>query len=329
MAKKLLSVLIISLVLFSCGERRRKAPDEPATPKRPTVMVPSFNGDSAFAFVAAQTAFGPRVPGSSAHEQCAQWLEHTLKRFTEYVIVQSFPARGWNDKILNGKNIIATFNPDARKRIFLCAHWDSRPYADHDPNPANHNKPIDGANDGASGVGVLLEIAHLIHARNINVGIDIILFDLEDYGEPEFAEVNKKDTWALGSQYWAGTPHIPGYHANFGILLDMVGASDATFYLEGTSMAYAPEIMRKVWRTAHQLGYANHFVMQESNPITDDHYYVNLIAHIPTIDIIHQDPGSPNGFFPYWHTLNDNLGQIDPNTLKAVGQTVTQVIYSH
>lgn len=318
--------LCMILLVGGCRQKNQNS-DDPPTP--PAITVPSFNADSAFAFVEAQTAFGPRVPGSKAHARCAEWLEASLKRFTEHVKVQSFASRAWNNQILNGKNIIGSFNPDARKRILLCAHWDSRPYADHDPNPANHNKPIDGANDGASGVGALLEIARILHANPIDIGIDIIFFDLEDYGEPQDAQSDHQDNWGLGSQYWARTPHIPGYRASFGILLDMVGGKDATFFMEGTSMNYAPDIMRKVWNTAQQIGYGNYFVLQESNPITDDHYYINTIAGIPTIDIIQHDPTSKTGFYPHWHTLNDNISQIDPNTLKAVGQTVLQTIYSN
>jgi Zn-dependent M28 family amino/carboxypeptidase len=325
----LLLLITVTLMIVSCREKKREVQEDPTTTTLPAVFVPSINADSAFAFVAQQTAFGPRVPGTRAHAECAEWLEATLRRFTEHVTVQQFTTRVWNDKVISGKNIIGAFNPDARKRILLCAHWDSRPYADHDPDPANHNKPIDGANDGASGVGALLEIARLIHEHGIETGIDIIFFDLEDYGEPQLVETPKRDTWALGSQFWARTPHFPGYRANFGILLDMVGGENATFYMEGTSMAYAPEIMRKVWRTAHQLGYGSMFIMQESNPITDDHYYINKIANIPTIDIIQHDPMSKTGFFKYWHTMNDNLKHIDRNTLKAVGQTVLQVIYSY
>lgn len=322
--------LFFGLLVFmavSCKQRPEVA-DDPVDVVVSTVAVPIFDADSAFYFVERQTAFGPRVPGTKAHAECALWLEESLKRFADDVIVQPFATRLWNNQVVNGKNIIGIFNPEARKRILLCAHWDSRPYADHDPDPANYNRHIDGANDGASGVGALLEIARQIHNNGIDIGIDIIFFDLEDWGEPQDVISGKRDTWALGSQYWAETPHIPGYRANFGILLDMVGAPDATFYLEGTSMAYAPDIMRKVWRTAHQLGYANYFIMQESNPITDDHYYVNKIAKIPTIDIIHQDPTSKTGFFRYWHTMKDNIDNIDPNTLKAVGQTVLQTIYN-
>ncbi len=323
----ILPLAIICTMVFWISCRQKKQPRDPETPEAPGIEAPVFNADSAYAFVAAQTAFGPRVPGSKAHEQCAQWFESKMKEYTSHVKVQPFVARAWDNRLLNGKNIIASFNPDARKRILLCAHWDSRPYADHDPDPANHRKPIDGANDGASGVGALIEIARLLKETPVEHGIDIVFFDLEDLGEPQQVQSQQEDTWCLGSQYWSKTPHIPGYRATFGILLDMVGGQDATFYMEGTSMYYAPEIMKKVWNTAHQIGYGNYFIKMESNPITDDHLYINKIAGIPTIDIIQHDPSSKTGFFKYWHTVDDNLSNIDKNTLKAVGQTVTQVVY--
>jgi hypothetical protein len=321
-----LPILSAALMLQSCGSGGdESASSAPVTVT--SVSVPTFNADTAFAFVKAQVAFGPRVPGTPAHGYCADYLEATLRRFTENVYRQPFAARAWNDKVLNGVNIIGSFNPEARKRVLLCAHWDSRPYADHDPDPANHNRPIDGANDGASSVGVLLEIARVLHENPIDIGVDIIFFDIEDYGEPQGTFSGKRDTWALGSQHWAKSPHIPGYHANFGILLDMVGAANATFSQEGYSMTYAPDFVRRVWRNAHQIGYGNFFLMQESNPIIDDHYYINTIARIPTINIIHQDPSTDHGFFPYWHTIEDTLDKIDPVTLKAVGQTVLHTLW--
>jgi hypothetical protein len=325
-SRLIITALVIFALIAGCRQKREETPEIPTQPVV-TVQVPVFDADSAYAFVQAQTEFGPRVPGTAAHAQCAAWLENTLRRFTPHVKTQPFTARLWNNQYAKGVNIIGTFNPDASRRILLCAHWDSRPYADHDPDAANHNKPIDGANDGASGVGALLEIARQIHLNNIGIGIDIIFFDLEDWGEPQGTQTNQYDNWALGSQHWARTPHVPAYHANFGILLDMVGGKDARFYMEGTSMAYAPQIMRKVWQHAHQIGYGTYFVMRESPPITDDHLYINKIAGIPTIDIIDHDPLTPTGFFRYWHTVKDNMDHIDPNTLKAVGQTVLHTIY--
>jgi len=291
--------------------------------------VPVFNEDTAYVFMEKQVAFGPRVPGSPAWKQCGKYLQGTLERFGATVIVQEAQARAWNGTLLPIKNIIGSWQPENKKRVMLCAHWDSRPYADWDPDEKNHYKPIDGANDGASGVGVLLEVARQISLLQPDIGIDIIFFDAEDYGEHKGDQSKiKDDNWGLGSQHWAKNPHIKNYYASFGILLDMVGAENATFYHEGYSLQYAEHIVKKVWKAAHKLGYDRYFINERANHITDDHYYVNLHLGLPTIDIIHQDKNSKTGFFQYWHTVEDTMDKINKETLKAVGQTVLYVIYN-
>ncbi len=330
---KFLPVFFMLLVFFiSCGDTKKPG-STTSKPKKENqdkkIKTPDFNVDSAYFFVEKQLTFGPRVPGSEAHAACALWLEQTLGKYADDVMVQEFKSRVYNNKIFDGKNIIASFNPEKRKRIFLGAHWDSRPYADHDQDAANHQTPIDGANDGASGTGVLIEIARQLSNQKPDVGIDIILFDLEDYGPPQDNQTNQStDTWGLGSQFWSRNPHIPAYSAQFGVLLDMVGANDAVFPLEGFSMYYAPDITKKVWAIAGEIGYDDYFIYEKGGYITDDHYFVNKIAKIPMINIIHLDPESTNGtFYDHWHTVNDNLEQIDPATLKVVGQTVLEVIF--
>jgi glutaminyl-peptide cyclotransferase len=317
--------------LFSCGNGSSSSGKKAAETSPPPVevRVPDFNADSAYHYVEKQLSFGPRVPGSQAHAACAQWFEQTLRRFTPDVVVQEFKARVYNNRVFDGINFIASFNPDMQRRIVLAAHWDSRPYADYDPDPANHQTPIDGANDGASGTGVLLEIARQLSMESPPMGIDIILFDLEDYGPPQDSQTwESTDMWGLGSQHWAKNPHTPRYSANFGILLDMVGAPDARFPLEGFSMYYAPDITKKVWELAGRLGYDDYFIFDQGGHITDDHYFVNRDARIPTINIIHLDPASSNGtFFEHWHTVNDNIDHIDPYTLGVVGDVVLNVIF--
>lgn len=293
----------------------------------PVPGTPAFDADSAYSFVAGQLDFGPRVPNSEAHLACGLWLTEHMARFADTVYVQQARLRAYNGTILNIKNIVGVFQPEKRNRILLCAHWDSRPYADWDPDPANHYRAIDGANDGASGVGVLLEVARALSTSQPGWGVDIVFFDAEDYGKHRQSAGADADSWALGSQYWAKNPHISSYQAGFGILLDMVGAENANFKKEGYSMMYAPNIVRKVWSHARNIGYGAFFVDEEGGFITDDHYYVNTIRNIPTINIIHLDASTPHGFYPYWHTVNDNLDAIDPVTLKAVGQTVLEVIF--
>jgi hypothetical protein len=321
-------ITIFSLVLISCGSRSRS--NVTTISNEVQISLPDFDTDSAFYFVGKQMSFGPRVPGTKAHAECAKWLEQTISTFADQVIVQPFSARVWNGEMRHGKNIIASFYPEKQFRILLGAHWDSRPTADHDPNPENWNKPVPGANDGASGVGVLLEIARQLSVNRPNVGIDVIFFDLEDYGTPEFAEVSARrdaEAWALGAQYWSQNPHRFGYRANYGILLDMVGAANPRFTREGVSAFFAPDILNKVWKTARTLGFGHVFVNEQTGDILDDHYFVNKLARIPMINIIHYDPRTPTRFFPQWHTINDDLHLIDKNTLRMVGQVVLAQIY--
>lgn len=323
----LLTVLSLSFLLNSCDSVEENKTSKNEQKKEVDIQVPSFNADSAYGFVEAQVAFGPRVPNTEAHEKAAQYLENTLKRFTPNVLVQSFKQRAFDGTVLDGKNIMGRFNMDQKKRILLAAHWDSRPFADHDADEANFHTPIDGANDGASGVGILLELARIFSLQNPTVGVDIIFFDLEDYGVPHFLDQSDNKSWALGSQYWANNPMPVDYTANFGILLDMVGAKDAVFKMEHYSMYYAPHIVKKVWRQAGILGYGSSFIFEDGGVVMDDHIPVNEILRIPMIDIIHFDPATESGFFPHWHTVNDNMDQIDKASLQMVGETLTYVVF--
>ena len=323
-------IAIISLVLFSmtsCDNKQNSKPAAQPAPQVKQVVIPDFNADSAYNYVKKQLDFGPRVPGSVAHKQCAEWFVDFFSDKADTVYVQDFRTRLYDGRGIDGKNIIAAFNPEAKKRILLAAHWDSRPFADHDPDKNNWNTPIDGANDGASGVGVLMEIARILNDNPINIGVDIILFDLEDYGAPYFLNLMTNDDWALGSQYWAKNPHIYNYRAYFGILLDMVGASNAKFPKEYYSQQFAPALSNDVWKIARELGYDEYFTNELGHPINDDHIYVNAIARIPMIDIIHLENNSESSFYPYWHTVKDNLEQIDPKTLGMVGDVVVNVLY--
>jgi Zn-dependent M28 family amino/carboxypeptidase len=293
-----------------------------------SVEVPAFSADSAYLYIERQVTYGPRVPNTLAHRNCAAYLVHQLELHGAVVTEQHFQARAFDGTILNAVNIIGSYIPDAPKRILLFAHWDTRPWSDHDPDPANYNVPVTGANDGASGVGVLLEIARQLARQTPSVGVDIIFFDAEDYGAPEGYRGNEQHSWALGSQYWGRNPHIKGYKAAYGILLDMVGATGATFYKEQISTYYAPDIVQKVWNTARHLGFQHFFIDKPGGSITDDHLYVNRLAGIPSINIIHYDPNSQNGFFEHWHTVNDTMENIDRETLHAVGTTLMHIIYN-
>lgn len=331
--KKTLVIIASLLLLVSCGDKQSK--ETPSTNTHKTaVTVPQFNADSAYQYVARQTQFGPRVPLTDAHAQCAAWLAAKLGEWADTVIVQDFRTRLFNGNGIDGQNIVGVFHPKAKKRIVLCAHWDSRPYADHDPDAANTHTPIDGANDGASGVGVLLECARQFRLQALpdNLGVDIVLFDLEDYGphqdEAEAYYDDRVNYWALGSQHWSKHPHVYGYKAYYGILLDMVGGANPNFPKEYYSQGFASWVVNKVWRKAADLGYRNWFSTELGTVISDDHLPMNQIAGIPTIDIIDLDPNSSNECFPeVWHTLNDNLEHIDKNTLGMVGNVLLHVVY--
>ena len=326
MMKKLFPFLLVCL-LWSCGNESDVK--KKATAPKKVVEVPSFNEDSAYSYIAEQVAFGPRVPNSKEHEACGFYLIETLKGFCDTLIVQESQLTAFDGNVLNAKNIIGSFKPERAKRVMLCAHWDTRPFADQDV--VDKNKPIDGANDGGSGVGVLLEIARQFSIKKPDVGVDIILFDAEDYGQPEESEYPRMEhSYCLGSQYWAQNLHRPNYFAKFGILLDMVGGKDAVFTQEQVSVAYAPQVLKKVWNTASELGYGNQFSYEKTHPITDDHLYINVLAQgrVPTIDIIEYDQNSKNKFYKHWHTHEDKLEHIDKNTLKVVGQTVMHVVYN-
>lgn len=291
---------------------------------------PAFCADSAYAFTQAQCDFGPRAMNTEGHDRCGSWIVNKFRQYGCVVTSLRADLKGYDGTVLKSQNIWARIHPERTERILLCAHWDSRPWADNDPDSANWHTPILAANDAASGVAVMLEIARLLQRdTTLRVGVDFVCFDAEDWGTPQWAESEGGDnSWALGAQYFAA--NLPyGFHVRYGILLDMVGGEGARFYKEGMSMQFAPEIVKKVWRAARKAGYGNFFPRQEGGMVTDDHIPLNQTARIPAIDIIPFYPDcAQSSFGPTWHTLNDNMQHISRNTLKAVGQTMIQVIYT-
>lgn len=319
------SALLGTILLIACKTDPVVTPPSENKGKA-LVEAPDFNADSAYFFIEKQVNFGPRIPNSVGHELTAAWLVSKLNNYTDTVYEQYADLRAYDGSILKSTNIIGAINPSAKKRMIVAAHWDTRPFADQDTE--NNTDPILGANDGGSGVGVILELARLIQDGDLKVGVDFILFDSEDYGQPANSGYpTMQNSYCLGSQYWAANPHTPDYYANFGILLDMVGATNATFTYEGTSVYFAKNYLNKVWGISRAIGYSDYFSYEETRQITDDHLYVNQIARIPMIDIIQYDRATSSGFGHYWHTHKDNMDIIDKNTLKAVGQTVVQTIY--
>lgn len=333
--KKVIYTLCLAGFLCGCGTTKKQAEQQP-------IVNIQFNADSAYQFCAAQCDFGPRTMNSEAHERCAQWISQKFLQYGYTVELQKADLKGYDGTILKSTNIIASSQPSTPNsqlpKVLICAHWDSRPWADNDPDSANWRKPVMAANDGASGVAVMLELARLIQQHDsLNVAVDFICFDAEDWGIPQWDETGDgTDSWALGAQYWAKKYQEKSLHSQpstlnyqYAILLDMVGGQGAKFYQEGYSKQKAGRIVEKIWRAAHAAGYGSTFPMQESGFVTDDHVPVNDIANIPCVDIINQYPDCPQSSFgPTWHTVNDDMQHIDKNTLQAVGQTLLQVLYN-
>ena len=289
------------------------------------VVAPEFSADSAYIAVETQMDFGNRIPGSNAWERCAEWLAMQMRRHCDTVTIQDFRATLWDGNSVPGRNIIASLNPMASKRVLLAAHWDSRMWADHDPDENNQHRPVPGANDGASGAAVLIELARVMSQMPPSVGVDFILFDVEDQGQPEWAETYDDNTWCKGSQYWAQNRHNPCYTAVYGILFDMVGTNEPRYTKEQVSRHYAPGLTDKLWNTAAALGYGNIFVNQNTDPILDDHLYVNQIAGIPMVDIVQNSPSG--SFFSHWHTTTDDMASIDAETMRIVATVAMKTIY--
>lgn len=295
----------------------------------------AFSADSAYHYIAQQVAFGARVPGSEEHAACGDWLVKKLAQYGAQVQSQygTMPNYAGEEQAL--RNIVAYLEGNTQHAILLCAHWDSRPWSDEEPLYENRFAPVIGANDGASGVGVILEIVRQLSIRKAQgeyiPSVQIILFDCEDMGTPtHYTGKEREHTWCLGSQYWAKELKIQNskFKIQYGILLDMVGDPSATFPREYFSMTHAGNYVEQLWRTATQLGYGRYFVNQAAYPITDDHYYVNTIAGIPCVDIIDYKPQNGTGFAEWWHTQQDDMRNINRQTLKAVGETVITTICS-
>ena len=317
--KMTLLYMVLAALMTACGSTGSSTTTEATsdtTAATAAVGRAQCNGDAAYELTRQQCDFGPRVPATSAHAKCADWLIATLKTSCDTVILQTGTVQTATQGALGIKNIIGIINPDASQRLLLLAHWDTRPWADNDPDPANHKRPVLGANDGASGVGVLLQLAQQLKAEGTTLGIDIVLVDAEDMGEND-----NEDSWGLGTQYWAAHPHVQGYKPLFGILLDMVGAPDATFSREYYSMQYASGVVDLVW----SLAAGSHFKNVQGGAVTDDHVFINR-AGIPCVDIIDMRSDSDTGFCPEWHTIDDTMPHISAATLGEVGQTLLNVI---
>ncbi|MBP5547533.1 MAG: M28 family peptidase [Bacteroidales bacterium] len=318
-------IAVCLLVLAGCKHNHKEAPAVHSTDYT-KVLTPEFLADSAYSFVEGQLAFGFRHPGTKGHEKCAEYIVSNMSRWCDTVIVQPFSATLWDGSKVSCKNIIASINPDCDKRVLLTAHWDSRRWADHDLDTDNWRKPLLGANDGASGVAVIMEMARVMSAMPPDVGVDFVFFDAEDQGIPEWTDKYEDNTWCKGSQFWASSPHRLFYRAEYGILYDMVGCGQPRFTKEEVSMTFAQGLMNKMWNVAEALGYGNVFVNSRTPAILDDHLYVNQILKIPTIDVVQNSQNC--SFYPHWHTVNDNLDAVEKGTMKIVATVSMKLIYS-
>ncbi len=283
------------------------------------VEAPAFDGDSAYAYVARQVQAGPRVPNTEAHRRIGDWLAAELRRHGARVIEQPMTLTAFDGTRLNGRNIFGQYNPEATSRILLLAHYDCRPWADHDPDPAKRSLPVDGANDGASGVGVLLELARQLKALPPSIGVDILFADAEDWGSE-----GDDESWAMGTRYFAQNPPVAGYAPDEAILLDMVGAPDAVFPREWFSQQSAPGLLTALWATADELGLGERFADRPGGAINDDHIELIRVG-IPAVDIIDL---RDSGFNDRWHTTSDTMEGISAQTLREVGQVITAYIRS-
>ena len=297
-----------------------------------TVNVPQFNVENAYKSIVEQCNFGPRVPNTDAHEKCADYIATAFEKLGYKVTLQTATLPRYDGVSMKNVNIFASCDTVSERRILISAHWDSRPWADQDDNEENHKKPVLAANDGASGVAVMLELARIIRQQQPGIAVDFVCFDTEDCGTPEWDKTgnDQKDeaTWCLGSQYFAANLPTPEYRPIYAVNLDMVGGKGAKFLQEGFSKRYAPNVVDKIWAAAALAGYSTVFPVQDGGYATDDHLPLIQIAGIPTVDIIPCYTDYENSFGPTWHTVNDTMENIDPNTLKAVGQTMVQVLFS-
>ena len=285
------------------------ADSSPSTLLEETFSDGTFNAKRAFAYLEKQCEFGPRVPGTTVHQETGVYLFTELEKYADKVVFQPFEF--WHqDRTIQMNNILARFGEASGGKILLAAHWDTRPFADRDPNIANRNTPILGANDGASGVAVLLEVARVLKFRPPPIQVIIVLFDGEDYGRTV-------STMFLGSTHFA--ENMDGWEADFGILLDMVGDRMLELPMEGYSWNAARDLTEAIWRRAEELGLPA-FQRRLGPAIMDDHLPL-IQAGLPTIDIIDFD-------YPHWHTVEDTPDKCSAESLEVVGRLVLDIIYS-
>ena len=319
-----LTFAIIAFVILPQGcqeDSKKPSPENEVTVNRTKRSIPPFDGNRAYANIQAQLDFGFRVPGTEAHTQVIEWITNEMEKNGAKVIQQKFKADFLSEKNVQCTNIMAQLHPERTERVLLAAHFDSRMVAEKDDE--RQDEPIPGADDGGSGVAVMIELARIVNEQGIDIGVDFLFFDAEDQGDPDV-----HDNWALGSKFWSNNLAPKNYTAEFGILLDMVGSKNASFGREGNSLKYARNLQSKIWKLAQSMGYSDYFQDFITGGVMDDHVFVNENAKIPMVDIINISPDDRRSFGEYHHTHEDNMDIISKRTLRVVGQVVLAVLYN-
>ena len=320
--KKIISVLVITVLFFACGETK-KTPVKPLYDLTANKKVPEFSAENAYKYIEEQVAFGPRNPNSQGAKMALEYFKNFFSENCDKLELQNFQYTGYEGEKLDLTNIIAKYKPEAKRRIILCAHWDTRPMADQDKDESKKDKPILGANDGGSGTGVLMEIAALLKNNPVDYGVDIILFDGEDYGK-----ASDLSNFCIGSKYFSATKDI-SYQPVFAILLDLIGDKEAKYPMDLESLNKAPEVVRMVWGIAKTIG-SDRFKDITGDGIYDDHVPLNQ-AGIKAINIIDADIVGADSDVErrnYWHTHNDDMRNIDKEALQQVGNVLVKLLYS-
>jgi glutaminyl-peptide cyclotransferase len=303
----LAGAMIFTLTGASC------AGDEKAADAAAAVTTTEFSGETALGYVKAQLDFGSRVPGSQAHSRAGEWLVAQFRERADTVIEQRWTHRTIDGKSLPMRNVLARFKPDATRRLLFLAHWDSRPVSDAAEDPAQRSIPVPGANDGASGVAVLLALADALKATPPEVGIDLLLVDGEDYGN-----FTTNTDVLIGSTHFAANPPSPDYAIEYGVLLDMIGDADLRIPYEEHSINAAPNVVQKVWAKAQAMGYGGIFVPQNMGPVTDDHIPL-LRKGWKVINVIDID-------YCCHHKPTDTIDKVSARSLKIVGDVMLSLI---
>ena len=292
----------------------------------------SFSGDSALAYARAQVAFGPRVPGTDGHRRAGDWIVEQMRTRADTVIQQTWTHVTQAGDTLPMRNIFARIRPEATQRVLYVAHWDTRPTADNERNLGARQRPIPGANDGASGVALLIALADALKKTPPTVGVDLLFVDGEDYGpfENPVEDTTLNRDVLVGSRYFAD--NMPSdYKPIFGVVWDMIGDANLQLYQEGHSISAAPEVVSRVWSTANELGYSKYFLPEAMGAITDDHYPL-IRKGLRVIDVIDIDYCSDGGVQcqtterQLHHTHGDTIDRISARSLQIVGDVALTLV---